>query len=176
MARHGQDDESNSETSNGDVYDVHPPSARWTHLALQVHDIDATIEWYTKYTPLRLLVRREDEMGYGAWLGHDDEAEHPFVLVLSQFFAQTDPYAGTPRTVLGPFAHIGIELTSRAEVDRVAERAEIDGSLKMAATQMPPPIGYIAMVSDPDGNLVEFSFDQGVYALAREASAEGETS
>jgi lactoylglutathione lyase len=156
------------------VYDVHPPSARWTHLALQVGDIDATIDWYTKHTPLELLTRREDEMGYGAWLGHADAAEHPFVLVLSQFFEETDPYADQPRTVLGPFAHIGIELTSRDEVDRAADEAEKSGSLKMPPTQMPPPIGYIAMVSDPDGNVIEFSFDQGVYALARDQMTGGE--
>ena len=32
--------------------------------------------------------------------------------------------------------------------------------------QMPPPVGYICMLSDPDGNRVEYSFDQGVYAAA----------
>ena len=38
----------------------------------------------------------------------------------------------------------------------------------MPATEMPPPIGYICMLTDPDGNLIEFSFDQGVYKKARE--------
>ena len=38
----------------------------------------------------------------------------------------------------------------------------------MAATELPPPVGYICMLRDPDGNLVEFSWDQGVYAKARE--------
>jgi hypothetical protein len=38
----------------------------------------------------------------------------------------------------------------------------------MPAQQMPDPIGYICMLEDPDGNLVEFSFDQGVYAKVRE--------
>ena len=33
---------------------------------------------------------------------------------------------------------------------------------------MPPPIGYITMLSDPDGNMVEFSWDQGVYATLQE--------
>ena len=38
----------------------------------------------------------------------------------------------------------------------------------MQPTQMPPPIGYIAMLTDPDGNMVEFSWDQGVYATAKQ--------
>jgi hypothetical protein len=33
---------------------------------------------------------------------------------------------------------------------------------------MPPPIGYICMARDPDGNTIEFSYDQGVYATAQE--------
>jgi hypothetical protein len=32
---------------------------------------------------------------------------------------------------------------------------------------MPAPIGYICMLQDPDGNLVEVSYDQGVYETAR---------
>ena len=38
----------------------------------------------------------------------------------------------------------------------------------MPPTDMPPPIGYICMLTNPDGNMVEFSYDQGVYALARQ--------
>ena len=63
---------------------------------------------------------------------------------------------------------IGIELPERADVDEMAGRGEADGSLAMAATDLPPPVGYICMLHDPDGNLVEFSHDQGVYAKARE--------
>ena len=34
--------------------------------------------------------------------------------------------------------------------------------------QLPPPIGYVCALNDPDGNVVEFSFDQGVYEKVRE--------
>ena len=33
---------------------------------------------------------------------------------------------------------------------------------------MPAPIGYICALTDPDGNVIEFSFDQGVYAKAQD--------
>jgi hypothetical protein len=33
---------------------------------------------------------------------------------------------------------------------------------------MPPPIGYICALKDPEGNMIEFSYDQGVYAKAQE--------
>ena len=78
-----------TDPAGGDVlpntYSTPPPSARWTHVALRVNDIDATIVWYTTHTPLTLLARREDEDGYGAWLGHDDSVESPFLLVVAQF-------------------------------------------------------------------------------------------
>ena len=38
----------------------------------------------------------------------------------------------------------------------------------MGPVKMPRRIGYICFVRDPEGNVVEFSFDQGVYTKARE--------
>ncbi|MCP5025683.1 MAG: VOC family protein [Actinomycetia bacterium] len=150
------------------TYDVHPPAARWTHIALRVEDIDTTIDWYTDYTPLDLLVRREDDSGYGAWLGMPGPSENPFLLVVAQFHPHADPFAAEPRAVLAPFAHLGIELTRREDVDAMAERGQDAGCLRMPATMMPAPIGYICMLNDPDGNTVEFSWDQGVYATVKE--------
>ena len=148
-----------------DDYVVHPPKARWTHIALPSTDIDKSIAWYEKYTPLKLLDRREDADGYGAWLGHDDQADKPFILVLVSFFKDQN---GPLQPIMSPFAHIGIELTSRAEIERVAEMGQEDGCLAWPPTQMPPPIGYICALKDPDGNMIEFSYDQGVYAKAKE--------
>ena len=151
------------------TYDIHPSEPQWTHIALRVGDVSATIDWYLEFTPLVLLDRREDDGGYGAWLGMPDTGDHPFVLVVAQFFDETDPYGGTPRAVLAPFAHIGIEMPHREDVDAMAEKGEAAGCLEMVPTIMPPPIGYLTMLSDPDGNLVEFSWDQGVYTAARSA-------
>ena len=150
------------------TYNIHPPEARWTHVALRVKDINATIEWYTANTPLSLITQREDEMGYAAWLGHKDNPDSPFLLVLSQFFPDKDPFADAPNTVLGPFAHFGIELPSLEALKEAAEQMQATGSLVMPVQEMPPPIGWIFMAKDPDGNTLEFSFDQGVYATFQE--------
>jgi len=152
----------------GDVYREHPPQPRWTHIALRVNDIDASIAWYTEFTPMQLLDRREDADGYGAWLGQPDSPDKPFILVLAQFLPDRDPFKDAPNATLAPFAHLGMELTSHDAVDEMAAKGEGAGCLGMPATEMPPPIGYICMLRDPDGNMVEFSYDQGVYAKARE--------
>lgn len=149
-------------------YDKGPPKPRWTHLALRVQDIESSISWYEENTPLRLLSRTEDQYGVGAWLADPQDVTHPFVLALSQFNPENDPFAYAPATVLGPYAHIGIELLSRAAVDEAAARAETDGALTWPPTDMPPPIGYICFVEDPDGNTIQFSYDQGTYAVINE--------
>ena len=151
------------------IHDVHPPSPRWTHIALRVRDIDATIAWYTEFTPMQLLDKREDDMGFGAWLGMPDTAEHhPFILVIAQFFPETDPFKDAPNAVLAPFAHFGIEMPEKDDIDAIAARGEAAGCLGMPPTMMPAPIGYICMLKDPDGNMVEFSWDQGVYVTVRD--------
>ncbi len=92
----------------------------------------------------------------------------PFLLVLTQFFPDKDPFADAPNTVLGPFAHLGIELPDLESLKKAAEKMQAIGSLVMPVQEMPPPIGWIFMAKDPDGNTLEFSFDQGVYATFQE--------
>jgi len=154
------------------TYDIHPPEPRWTHVALRVNDINATIEWYTTNTPMSLITRREDETGYAAWLGHADNPSNPFLLVVSQFFPGKDPFEGAPHTVLGPFAHLGIELPSLEALQELEKKLSATGSVAMPLTELPPPIGWVFMAKDPDGNTLEFSFDQGVYSTFQELISE----
>ena len=46
------------------------------------------------------------------------------------------------------------------------------GSVAMPLTELPPPIGWVFMAKDPDGNTLEFSFDQGVYSTFKELTEE----
>jgi catechol 2,3-dioxygenase-like lactoylglutathione lyase family enzyme len=127
--------------------------------------MDKTIEWYETFTPLQLLDRREDADGQGAWLGHPDQGVKPFILVLVSFFRDQDK---GPQPIMAPFAHIGIEMPTKQMVDDVAERGKAAGCLVWPPQLMPDPIGYICALTDPDGNMIEFSYDQGVYEKAQE--------
>jgi lactoylglutathione lyase len=97
--------------------------------------------------------------------------ETPFVLVLAQLMpqvaAQFGIEEGKPHRTLGPFAHIGVELPNRADVDAVAERARAMGCLHWEPKDMAAHVGYICAVSDPDGNVIEFSHNQKVYETVR---------
>ncbi len=141
-----------------------PSKARWTHIALPSSDLDASIEWYTRFTPLVLLDRREDADGQSAWLSHEGQVDDPFVLVLVMFFRDQ----GKRQPIMAPFAHIGIEVPSREDVVAIADRAREAGCLTWEPTDMPAPIGYICAITDPDGNVIEISHDQGVYAKVQE--------
>ncbi|MEX5631497.1 VOC family protein [Parafrankia sp. FMc2] len=137
---------------------------RWTHIALPSGDLDASIAFYTSMTPLVVVAMREDADGRNVWLSNPGQWETPFVLVLASFNATR----GSQQGIMKPFAHIGIELPTRADVDRAADRARAAGCLHWEPRDMPDPIGYICAVTDPDGNVIEFSHDQRVFATVRE--------
>ena len=128
-------------------------------------DLARSLEWYEKHTPMEVLERFVDDFGVGAWLADRADAAMPFVLVLSQFAPETDPFGYAPPTILGPYAHLGFELLSREAVDEIAAEARTEGHLSMEPVQMNDPIGYICFVEDPDGNIIEFSYGQGTYQI-----------
>jgi catechol 2,3-dioxygenase-like lactoylglutathione lyase family enzyme len=145
---------------------------RWTHVAIPVCDRERSIEFYTSITPLVVVARHETENGRGAWLSNDKQVETPFVLVLSELEPEVakrfgiEP--GKPVPTLAPFAHIGIEMPHKEDVDAIAERARAMDALMWEPRQMPEHIGYICAVRDPDGNVVEFSWNQKVFSKIRE--------
>lgn len=161
-------DSTASEATEAPTYSLHPSEPRWTHMALRVTDMDATIAWYEEFTPLVLIDRREDDQGYGGWLGMPGETNNPFILVLAQFFPESDPFSSAPIATLAPFAHLGMEMPNKEDIDAIAKKGKAAGCLGMPPTMMPAPIGYITMLKDPDGNTIEFSWDQGVYATLAE--------
>ena len=146
---------------------VGPRRPTWTHIAFAVSDVEASVAWYEAHTHLRVLARHEDQDGRNAWLADPEERSRPFVLVIGQFYAGHDPFAPATHPPLGPFAHLGIELPTREAVEQVAALGRESGCLALGPVQMPKDIGYICFLKDPDGNTLEFSFDQGVYETAR---------
>ncbi|WP_439680197.1 VOC family protein [Embleya sp. MST-111070] len=144
--------------------------ARWTHIALPSSDLEAAIDFYTSFTPLVVVSRHSDDAGSNAWLSNPDQVQTPFVLVLVAF----DKDRGNPQPQLTPFAHLGMEVPSRGDVDTIAERARAAGCLHWEPMDVPPPVGYICALKDPDGNVVEISHNQQVFAEVRELWGERE--
>ncbi|MEV0195914.1 VOC family protein [Nonomuraea sp. NPDC050691] len=137
--------------------------ARWTHVALPSCDLDKAITFYTTMTPLVVVARHADENGRNAWLSNDGQVETPFVLVLVEFAKDR----GKPQPQLGPFAHLGMEVPERADVDRMAAEARSMACLHWEPMDLPDPVGYVCALKDPDGNVVEISHGQKVYEEVR---------
>jgi len=150
---------------------------RLTHVALPCSDLDKTIEFYTELCNLVVVARNADVNGRGAWLSNDKQAKDPFVLVLAEFIPEVAGrfglQPGEKAPILTPFAHVGIELPNREDVDAMAEKAREMGCLHWEPVQMPEHIGYICAALDPDGNVVEFSHNQKVFSTIRDLWGDG---
>ena len=61
---------------------------------------------------------------------------------------------------LRSISHLGISLNTRDEVDQIAMMAKEDGCLLLGPMYRNEVVGYICVVTDPDGNNLEFSVEQ----------------
>jgi lactoylglutathione lyase len=144
-----------------------PPESLFTHVALPVRDLDATLAFYRKYTTLELIHERTDpETGLrSVWLANsrdktDAAARFVLVLICGHLPSQITGDIHEQYGFLTSISHLGISLNSREEVDQIAATAAEDGILVLGPRYMNPVVGYICIVRDPDGNQLEFSVEQ----------------
>jgi len=139
--------------------------AQWTHLALHVHSLEASIAFYSRYTSLRVVDRHSDRSSTGmevVWLSdRPDDNELSFVMVLQEGNPSQVPGA-KPQQPLAPISHLGFGLESRKAVDALADAARKEGLLKFGPKFLNPFAGYLCIISDPDGHTVEFSHGQSL--------------
>ncbi|MGK7935950.1 MAG: VOC family protein [Xenococcaceae cyanobacterium] len=124
-----------------------------THVALPISNVERSIEFYSTYADMQVVHRRSDEeTGVKVvWL---TDSTRPFVIVL----IQTD----SVHPVLSPFAHLGVGCSSREHIDTLCNRARCEGLLVKEPIDSGYPIGYWALLSDPDGHTLELSYGQEV--------------
>ena len=109
---------------------------------------------------MRVFHRRIDVDAEVAWLAENDATVG---LVVVQTFEARE--ADVPLPILTPFAHLGFDVDTLGEVDATAEIGRASGCLRWEPADHPPPVGYLCALTDPDGNVVEFSFGQGLKAF-----------
>jgi lactoylglutathione lyase len=139
--------------------------ARWTHLALHVRNLQASIAFYERFTNLRVIDRHSDASSTGmevVWLSDRPASdESAFMLVLQEGTPHSIPGA-KPQSPLGPISHFGFALPSREAVDAVATEGENARLLQFGPTFLNPYAGYLCIIRDPDGHNVEFSHGQAL--------------
>jgi len=146
-----------------------PPTSLLTHIALPVRNLERQLEFYARYTTMKVVSRRTDpETNLStAWLANERDINPNggarFVIVLIE--------GSLPREIVGndmveeytflkSISHLGISLDTRDDVDRVAAMAKADGTLVLGPIYRNEIVGYICLLRDPDGNNVEFSVEQ----------------
>ena len=128
--------------------------AHLTHVALFVRDTQRTVEFYQRFAGLHVVHDRCDDGVRVVWLS-ERETDPEFVIVA---ITMTPVQAEFPPHM----AHFGYDLPSRAAVDELAARAQAAGVLQQGPMDAGPIVGYFCMLTDPDGNLVEFSHGQPI--------------
>src|SRR5689334_5226641 len=124
-----------------------------SHIGLTVSDADRSIAFYATYASMSVVHRRADAATGRSvvWLS---DLTRPFAVVL----IEADPLS----PVLGGSNHLGVGVQSRAEVDRLVGAAGAAGHPVSGPHDDGPPVGYWALVVDPDGHNLELSFGQDV--------------
>jgi catechol 2,3-dioxygenase-like lactoylglutathione lyase family enzyme len=124
----------------------------FTHCALHVRDLDASIAFYRDYCGLALVKEHGSGEGRTVWLASPG-AEETFVMVL---------LGGGPEHVQaeGDMTHYGFGVSAREDIDAIAERGRRDGCLHWEPRDYAAPTGYLCAVRDPTGYVIEFSHGQ----------------
>jgi lactoylglutathione lyase len=131
--------------------------------------LNASIAFYEVYANLRVVDRHSDASSTGmdvAWLSDRTGNELSFAMVLQEGTPHILPGA-KPQMPLGPISHLGFAVASREEVDAVAIRAKKNSLLKFGPAFLNLYAGYLCIISDPDGRMVEFSDGQALGKLVR---------
>lgn len=122
----------------------------FTHIALPVRSLSASIEFYAAYANMQVIHRRHGV----AWLS---DRTRPFAIVLIETSNEIKP--------LLPMAHLGVSFKSMDEVNQLCQRAKAEGCLVEGPKSSGPPVGYWAFLKDPDGHTLELAFGQEIGAL-----------
>jgi lactoylglutathione lyase len=128
-------------------------SARLSHLALPVTDLEKSIAFYKKWAGMKVVEKPTDPNGIkGARVS---QAKGDFVLSLLELpVQQALPMPG--------IMHLGLDCASKAQVDKIAADAKKAGILIAAPVDSGDDLGYQTYISDPDGNSIEFAFGQKI--------------
>ena len=101
----------------------------FTHIALQVTDLQRSLKFYSKYARMEVVHERKGVL----WIS---DKTRPFVIVMFESETVTNP--------LIPNSHIGIGIKSKTEVDRLCNLAKEEKCLISKPKDSGYPVGYWA--------------------------------
>ncbi len=128
------------------------PIERLDHIAILTPDVDRAKQFYRDWAGMRVIHdRRDPDTDHQVAWARLAEDQNGLIIVLIQ---------SDGRRPKGSMDHFGFHVASRADVDSIAERARAENILVEEPQYAGPVVGYYCTISDPDGNLLEFSCEQ----------------
>ncbi len=132
----------------------------FTHIALAVTNVDASISFYAKYAQMTVVHHRIDQATQSdvAWIS---DLTRPFVIVLIK--------VAKVEGVLSPQSHLGVAYQNREAIDRLCNEARAEEILLDGPNDWGFPVGYWAYIRDPDGHTLEISYGQEISFTVEQA-------
>ncbi len=130
-------------------------AAHFTHLTFTVSNFDRSIAFYRDVCEMEVVRDRRSEGGSTVWIGPRgaDKANPPFVFVIEE------------GKVTDRLDHLAFQCDSREEVEVKANLGKSLNVLHRALRDEGGSVGSYAMLRDPDGHIVEFTYGQPIKGI-----------
>jgi predicted lactoylglutathione lyase len=122
--------------------------------------MNASLDFYREFAGMHVVHRRRRHQTEVVWIS---DQRRPFVVVLMEATTIEGRLSGT--------AHLGIGCESRERVDELCRAAARQGCLSLGPQDAGPPVGYSALLQDPDGHNLELSFGQEIGVAIESATS-----
>jgi lactoylglutathione lyase len=125
----------------------------WHHVLFKVKDADQSIRFYSEYLGMGAVLDQKDADGKRwVWMRFSENPYAPLLVFLEDTQLKTIPAASNS------LQHFSFRVADMKPVEEISTKAKAGNCLKEAANYGGHMKGYFCVVSDPDGNLLEFSY------------------
>lgn len=125
----------------------------WHHVLFKVKDADHSIRFYSEYLGMNAVQDQRDSDGNRwVWLRF---AENPYA---PMFVLVEDTHLKTTHGAVNSLQMFSFRLPDLKPVEEISAKAKTDNCLVEPARYGGHMRGYFCLVSDPDGNMLEFSY------------------
>ncbi len=125
----------------------------WHHVLFKVKDADQSIRFYNEYLGMDAVLDQKDGDGKRwVWMRFSENPYAPLFVFVE------DTQLKTTVGAANSLQHFSFRLTDMKPVEEISTKAKAGNCLKEPANYGGHLKGYFCLVSDPDGNLLEFSY------------------